>query len=269
LFVELMRSQISEFSYGYALTEKLVRRRGDLITDAPLFPSLREEGKQGFGYDVKIDLGTTVFIQFKLSEFLNTRRAKEIRKYALNPPLKLPIYRMKLRSSKYSNQHASLLSLEKKGESVYYAAPIFHKPKELRDFYLRNQVIENTVFIRPSQIGEITDDKEHDVSFSPSLNYGYRLSSPHPIPNILSSGRFIEEVERKISESPIRFGPNFNTVIFERLTEQILRAVPPESDSLDSYLRGEIESMAPLQGLALATQAFLGSQIFFIGRNES
>ena len=47
-----MRSQISEFSYGYALTEKLVNRTGDLIGAAPLFPSLREEGKAGNGYDV-------------------------------------------------------------------------------------------------------------------------------------------------------------------------------------------------------------------------
>jgi hypothetical protein len=263
-----MRSQISEFSYGYALTEKLVRRKGHLIADAPLFPSLREEGQPGFGYDVKIDLGTVVFIQFKLSEYLNTRRAKEIQKYNLNPPLKLPIYRMKLRASKYSNQHDSLLKLESDGESVYYATPIFHTPSELKKFYLNDQIIENTVFIRPSQIGKITDDKEHDVSLSPSLNYGYRLSEPIRIPNLLSSGLFIEEIERKIRESPIQFGPDFNGRVFRHLTEQILNTVSPESEPLYSFLRREVQNISPLQGLELVTQAFLGSQILLVGRSE-
>ena len=59
-----MKPLFSEFSYGYAVTEDIVRSNNPLKA-APIFPSLRNEGTQG-GFDVKLDLpGSPLFLQFQ------------------------------------------------------------------------------------------------------------------------------------------------------------------------------------------------------------
>jgi hypothetical protein len=63
-----MKSQFSEFTYGYTLVEEL--SRSCKFSAMPTFPSLIEEGKIG-GYDVKLQLsGLPLFLQFKLSDYL-------------------------------------------------------------------------------------------------------------------------------------------------------------------------------------------------------
>jgi hypothetical protein len=69
-----MRSGFSEFSYGYAVTEALIYDIGTSIKAAPVFPSLIEEGKQGGGYDLRLDRpGQPLFLQFKLSDYMQGR----------------------------------------------------------------------------------------------------------------------------------------------------------------------------------------------------
>lgn len=102
--------QFSEFSYGYCLTEDLIVGQGMPLSAAPIFPSLVEEGKTGIGYDVRFDRpGIPLFLQFKLVHQMIRTTANEAKKGHFNPPF----YRMHLRSRPLSDQHASLLSLEK------------------------------------------------------------------------------------------------------------------------------------------------------------
>lgn len=56
-----MKPDISEFSYGYAVTEALIWDEGLPIVGAPIFPSLIEEGRSG-GYKIqdKQDKGEAV-----------------------------------------------------------------------------------------------------------------------------------------------------------------------------------------------------------------
>lgn len=73
-----MQSKISEFSYGFALINELVGWVN--LQAAPIFPSLLEEGKEGGGYDVKLDApGIPLLIQFKRSECMTRRSAKEFK----------------------------------------------------------------------------------------------------------------------------------------------------------------------------------------------
>lgn len=44
-----MRPGFSEFSYGYAVTEDIVRQRG--TGAVPVFPSLADEGDRGYDLD--------------------------------------------------------------------------------------------------------------------------------------------------------------------------------------------------------------------------
>lgn len=172
-----MRPDFSEFSYGYAATEEIVTLNKATLVAAPLFPSLYEEGKTGGGYDVKIPIkGTPVFLQFKLSDCLERKNAKEYP----TPIGALPYYRMHLRPKNHSDQHQLLIDLENSGESVFYIAPEFHLPTELNNFYFSKTVISNSAAFSPLDLGPLPDDNQHYVVFERGTAVGY-FCSDNPI----------------------------------------------------------------------------------------
>lgn len=169
-----MKPDISEFSYGFALTSELVQSFGLHRAGAPLFPSLKAEGKPGGGFDVKLP-GIPVFLQFKLSDYLKTSRGLE---YA---SLGGPYYRFKIRAPKHSKQHELLLALEGQGKTVLYCAPRFHTPHELNDVFANSAVVKRSAFVRPSSIGALPDADEHSVSFTARGFAGIFRSDPRDL----------------------------------------------------------------------------------------
>lgn len=167
-----LKPDISEFSYGYAVTEEIVTSCKAIIVGAPIFPSLYEEGKVG-GYDVQIPIkGRPLFLQFKLSDYLLKRSAKEYQDGLLT----MPYYRMHIRPLRHSEQHDLLRALESAGESVFYISPEFHLPEELNDYYLRKVVVNNSAAFSPNEIGVLPDDGPHYVAFKRGASIAYRRS---------------------------------------------------------------------------------------------
>lgn len=157
-----VRSLISEFSYGFALTHELVLSLGSLKA-APIFPSLIEEGRTGGGYDVKLDApGLPLFLQFKRSERLSRGTAREIKAGA---PLSPPYYRMALTARKDSDQHDMLIALDRSPNLVFYAAPLFHRKEEFDEAFLKGQVRARSFFVSPAKIGKFNDNDAHHISF--------------------------------------------------------------------------------------------------------
>lgn len=188
-----MKPLISEFSYGYALTEEIVSICRARIIGSPVFPSLYKEGKVGGGYDVGIPLrGRPVFLQFKLSECLTRLSAKECRSGLLS----IPYYRMHLRPLKHSSQHNLLLELERKGETVFYVAPEFHTSQELNEQYLARSIVTRPAAFSPLDIGDLPDQHEHYIVFEKGSTYGYRCSdNPSPIRRVDIASRLIDIAE--------------------------------------------------------------------------
>ena len=157
---------LSEFSYGYALTEELVRGVTATLAAAPVFPSLYAEGQTGGGWDVMIPYPVTpLFLQFKLSHYMVRRTAKE-RKL-----LRSRYYRMHLRPSRYSDQHDLLLAWEAAGNATYYAAPCFHTTDALNRAYLSRNVMAESAFFPPSVIGPLPDHYDHYLAFNATAVY--------------------------------------------------------------------------------------------------
>ena len=185
-----MRPSISEFSYGFAITSELVQAPG-AVTAAPVFPSLRAEGQQGGGWDVRLDRpGVPLFLQFKLCDQMTRRTCKEAQK-----GFNVPCYRMHLRPARSSRQHEMLLDLEESGQEVYYSAPMFHLPEQLNDAFLQGAVRARSVWLRPSDIGPLPDDRDHHVSFEPGGSR-MRFSEPKPI----EAKREFEDVEKHLAD---------------------------------------------------------------------
>lgn len=172
-----MQTRLTEFSYGYCVTEEFTNGAGAGLKAAPYFPSLYAEGKKGGGFDVRI--GSAVFFQFKLSHELTRRSAKEFKKRLLT----LPFFRFWLHRRDLSDQHEMLIELENQaGNQVYYIAPAFSDVDALDSAYTSKQVIDRSAMFSPKDIGLLPDDKDHRVSFSLATNTGWFLSEPRKIP---------------------------------------------------------------------------------------
>lgn len=165
-----MKPRFSEFTYGYTLVEELSQNKS--FTSVPIFPSLVEEGKTG-GYDAGIQIdGIPIFLQFKRSEYFSRSNSKYYNLF------KSPYYRFYLHALRHSQQHNLLLHLERSGNPVYYVAPSFHTTQELHDFYFTQQIISNSIWIEPTTIGNLPDNEEHSICFSPSKSNIYFCSEP-------------------------------------------------------------------------------------------
>lgn len=158
-----MVPRLSEFSYGYALTEQLVRQLGPLAA-APRFPSLLEEGRLGYDLELTMPLKASMFIQFKLSDRMVRKNVTELRP-PTPLPINLPFFRMHLWPRSESNQHALLHALAAAGEEVYYAAPEFDTVDELNTAYVNGTVVQQSAFFNPADIGLLPDDEKHHLAF--------------------------------------------------------------------------------------------------------
>lgn len=191
-----MKPNISEFSYGYALTEELIKGFGSSVTAAPVFPSLYQEGKKGGGWDVKLQKGgIPLFLQFKLSHYLKNANAKERK----SGHFLSPYYRMHIRPKRHSKQHELLLDLENLGNEVYYSAPAFHEPGELNDAYLKKQVKNRSLWVKPTDIGDITDYKEHYLAFQLPSTWFF-CSKPKAIERDLSFSSFSQNIINSLNQ---------------------------------------------------------------------
>ncbi len=181
----------SEFTYAYALTEELVAAEGSSVRILPIFPSLIVEGK--YGFDVMINQrGIPLFLQFKLAHQM-TRRAKEVK----GGYFTTKFYRMYLRCSGPTNQHSLLLDLEAEGNSVYYVAPKFHFRRELITAYENREIWNQSLQIKPSEIGPQSDE-DHHIGFLRNGNWRSFSDEPHGEGRISEPKAVMESIRKKL-----------------------------------------------------------------------
>jgi hypothetical protein len=172
-----MEARLTEFSYGYCVTEELANGPGPRLIAAPYFPSLYTEGKKGGGFDVKI--GAALFLQFKLADEMTRFSATEAQLNLLTPRF----YRFWLHRRDRSNQHQMLINLENEpGNQVYYIAPRFADVNALDNAYRNRAVVERSAMFSPSEIGPLPDNRYHRIAFSRNGNSAWFLSEPQKVP---------------------------------------------------------------------------------------
>lgn len=182
-----MRLGYSEFSFGYALTENLIRSTSVVPGAAPDFPNLVQEGQ--LGYDVRIDRPShPLYLQFKLPELLTRSTATEIAALAL-PGIHVNFFRMALMRPGRSSQHQLLLDLEAMApKAVYYGAPAIESVPDFNMAYRRAEVHKRTMFFSPRDIGPLRDDKQHVVAYRLGLPWAWFRSEPKRIRALDFSG---------------------------------------------------------------------------------
>ena len=210
-----MRVGYSEFSFGYAFTENLIRWSSGAPTSAPHFPNLVDEGSRG--YDVRIDRGgCPLFLQYKIPQKLTRSTAVEIRKFGL-PGIRTPFFRMSLMKRDSSEQHRLLVDLESDWPgAVFYAAPSMWDEAEFNQAYVSVEVHRRSVLFSPLEIGYLTDSQQHSVAYRPGLNSAWFCSDAREI-GAFTIERISEERRRSMDEP--RFGE------LRRVLKEILQSL--------------------------------------------
>lgn len=209
-----MKPQFSEFTYGYTVVEELTRNYR--FTAVPTFPTLVEEGRDGGGYDVQVEIqGLPFFLQFKRSDYLSRSNAKYHHVFGSS------YYRFNLHALKHSKQHNLLIHLERCGNPVFYVAPKFHKNLEMHNNYFGRSVARNSIWVAPTEIGNLPDDDEHSICFNQSESQVYFCSEPKPVEHRLSFKT--DALERYVSIFKERNGyQQFHKDNWEELYDQML-----------------------------------------------
>lgn len=256
-----MRPDISEFSYGYALTDELIHWHGTMLTAAPVFPSLYQEGQSGGGYDVMLQRpGIPLFLQFKLADYMVRNSAFEVR----NGYFMSPFYRMHIRPSRYSEQHEMLLNLESNGNEVYYCAPAFHTPEDLNDAYLNHQVKNRSLWLRPSAIGPLPDARDHHVAFQVPGTHHF-CSEPRKLD---VKGDFEEFTKHILSAYKQRGHKALSKDSLLKLADTMKSISIKRRDisyKAKQRSEAELESRHPLVSISFYAHVFFDCQFYLVG----
>lgn len=187
----------TEFSFGYAFTENLIRSSATAPYGAPSFPNLVQEGK--LGYDVRIDLPAfPLFFQFKLPELMVRETAAEIATHGL--PLNCEFFRMALMRRNCSAQHQLLIDLEHmQPGAVFYASPMMKSVGDFDAAYNSAAAHLRSALFSPSDIGPLPDDSQHVVSYNANATSGWFCSEPAPI-KLRTFETLLPQIEDRLAE---------------------------------------------------------------------
>jgi hypothetical protein len=252
-----MKSRLSEFSYGFAITHDVIRLAEQPLKIAPVFPSLIEEGRAGGGYDMNLDMpGFPLFLQFKRSECMKGNFTREIRD---GLRLSRPYYRFRITDAGISDQHDMLLRLDRGANEVFYIAPKFHEVAELNRAFASNLVAERSFCIRPRDIGTL-DASPHHVSFDDRRSFV--CSEPREVKG-LAGRELIRAFERRLREDsrPLSDGILTETLSsMETALEQGKRELP----SLPLPSSGAANERHTLRRIAELSLNYFHCQFFLV-----
>lgn len=231
-----MKIGYTEFSFGYAFTENLIRSAPAGPTGAPFFPNLVQEAK--LGYDIRIDLpGCPLFFQYKLPELMVRDTANEISQFCL-PGMSAPFFRMPLMRRDLSQQHKLLIDQEKRyPDAVFYATPEIKNVTAFNTAYNAAQVHTKSVFFSPGEIGPLPDNKQHVVAYQNGLSHAWLCSEPRRI-----SVFRVEDIKDRARRL---FGdPRHHTleVAATTIREELFAAVPQEIRASEDAIRHRIRN---------------------------
>jgi hypothetical protein len=256
------KSEFSEFTYGFALTHELLSGPAGQFLRAPQFPSLRDEGKK-YGYDVKIQRkGKPLFIQFKLSEPMLTRAAREYRDLSF----RIPCYRMHFWPRRKSKQHTLLSKLEQNNRgSVFYYAPAFWMVRDLDRYFASKSIESNSRRARPSELPIPRDKKSHHLSFESARGKNVNLYSDEPHGIESDERTLIEVLAKEVAAVPANESLGINLLRLERwFIEHHLVHQGELSDETALRTQGDEDWRLLIDRLASWTAIHLDSSLFLL-----
>lgn len=228
-----MKLGYTEFSYGYAFTENLIRSSPTGPATAPMFPNLVQEAK--LGYDVRVDLpGAPLYFQFKLPTLLTRDTAREIVDRLAG--LSVNFFRMPLMRKDKSDQHKHLIDLERRRpNAVFYASPLMETVDDFNRAYAAAAVHAESAYFSPIDIGPLPDSAEHSVSYKRSSAIAWRCSEPRKVTQL----RFSDVIAKAQDDLSKRDGERLEDSV-RKIREEVDPLLPRELLSAEPGIRERV-----------------------------
>ncbi len=225
---------LSEFTFGFAYLYEQTQVNWNNLKAVPIIPSLQQEGGKGNedyqGWDAHLQLkrGIDYYYQFKLSDYLDNRRAK----YFEKGPGRGAYYRFPLHRKNNYQQHQALRKLSRKKRFTYYVAPEFNPSlytmshfgqiASLNQIFLHQNIRNNSRLIPLSkcQDCEINDPRQHYMIFR--TGHKSKIFSDFDFPEIDTyDGKNLEKIYRGNENEWQNINDRFFLDLFKNYSEII------------------------------------------------
>jgi len=190
--------------------------------------------EKDLGYDVEFEIqqsqySSSVFFQHKVAHFAKVRSGRNAHFYNHHNG---PYFRFTVDI----DQHNTLCALSRTKGDAYYCAPCFNLSHELEGHFRADTIANNSLLLDPQDVGNITDNDLHNITFAKSGADPTLHSNPRrfKIPHRASKNGMPEFKRRKIDSR-----------YFEEVSEELVSRTI-QSKFKKSITRA-IERMQPLQ----------------------
>lgn len=158
-----MRPGISERTFEFCYNAEFCRRHHALLATHPHLPT--QNAERDLGYDVEFEIQhrnftRSIFIQHKVAHYAAARAGRNASFYNAHGG---PYFRF----SVDNDQHNTLVDLARSHGNAYYCAPRFHTRHEMEEHFWGDAVARHSLLLNPLQVGEITDNDRHNITFGP------------------------------------------------------------------------------------------------------
>jgi hypothetical protein len=151
----------NERTFEFCFNAEYCRINAALLATHPHIPSQQAEKDLGYDVEFKINHGhytTSLFLQHKVSSFAEVRAGRNAQFYETHGG---PYFRF----SVDNEQHNVLCDLSRTKGNAFYCAPKFHLRHELESNFHGSSIATNAVLLNPLDVGEITDNKRHNITY--------------------------------------------------------------------------------------------------------
>ncbi|MGA8222432.1 MAG: hypothetical protein WB780_12320 [Candidatus Acidiferrales bacterium] len=253
-----MRSELSEFSYGFAITAELRDRFSPMIIEAPVFPTLREEAE--LGWDMRFPIvGASMFVQFKVADVLTRASAAEWNFYNAS------YYRFPMHRLSKSDQHNRLRSLATEQPLVFYVAPRFSRLHEFNQWYVSDSVIQESAWIPLLSLPTISDDQQHHISYRTGTDVLFASPKAEPIRETFSGEGWATYMTRALEVQKKEMTIEDYSQIRTTLLGILKREIDSQSAELPT-VRGE--GLRVLKDIAYLSRTFFGAEFLLVHEQQ-
>lgn len=255
-----MRSELSEFSYGFAITAELRDLFWPWVVEAPIFPTLRAEAQ--LGWDVRFPVnGRSFFLQFKVADALTRATAAEWSDYGA------PYYRFPLHRLSRSDQHNRLRTLAATEPFVFYVAPRFHTLFEFNQSYRKTNVAPDSVWIPLSSLPAVTDDLQHHLTYRTGTDVRFASPESEPVGKAVSGEALRGHIVRQLeAEKHILTTENFlelRSSLLRIVSQARVRYVPEMAMPTDMQSGFQL-----FKDITYLTRTYFGAEFLLIHRQQ-
>src|SRR5690606_27510589 len=142
-------------------------------------------------------------------------------------------------------------------------APAFHQPAELNDAYLSHTVKDRSLWIRPSWIGPLPDDRDHYIAFRHPGPCIFRSEGEKPITPASAVDVRIRLQDVLAREGELRMLPDRLQVLAEHLAE-IAEQHPTIPHTQRRETRERLADRNLVERIAFYSHVYLDAQFFLV-----